>query len=663
MKSIVTPLRLIFFCLFIFTCFLLSLVQLENYDIWWHLKTGQWITFNLSAPRTQLFSFASGDISWVSHSWFFQVLVFLIYKFLGGVDSLILFRAVLVALIFWVTLKGFLSKVYLPVFLLTSWLFSGLFLARIPIRPELVSAFFLALYLYILFNRKNLWTLVFIQLFWVNMHGYSILGPILLSLFVLSEFAKRKIKLPFEWNKVRYLNNNAACNKSLLVLSILVLLSLASPYGLDNLKYPFFALKSFLHATDNFYHVSELSSSRISDILFTQKDLLLTGMLFLFMISLLSNMRTINLFNIFVYFMFFIMYCAAERHKGFFAVASCFCILDNFRTSNLHYLKSCFKFNYVTVLSITLSVLLGFYIIYCQFSKVLELRRPYVYSEDFSAKDRMFGMNHSKYPKKAIDFIIRNNIRGPIFNGFNIGGYLIWRLYPEHKVFIDGRTEVHGKRSMDEFALSLIDFEIWEKLDEKHRFNTVILDYSASDAYYHLIENLYESEKWKLVYLGDVTLIFVKAASANKDIVLSHNILFENVQKDDKKNEYPVICRKVSSYPAYFLNRARFFIKAVDMSELALKDLEKAGSMDPECYEVYQLSGYVYFKMKRFEKAWDAFMKSLQIDPNIAEPYLNLGSVAAEMGLYKKARLLYKHALSLDKNNKFAISNLQKLPY
>ena len=98
------------------------------------------------------------------------------------------------------------------------------------------------------------------------------------------------------------------------------------------------------------------------------------------------------------------------------------------------------------------------------------------------------------------------------------------------------------------------------------------------------------------------------------------------------------------------------------MPELALKDLEKAGSIDPECYEVYQLSGYSYFKMRRFEEARAAFMRSLQIDPGIAEPYVNLGSVAAEMGLYKKARLLYKYALSLDKNNKIARSNLSILP-
>jgi len=662
MKSMAVSLRLIFFCIFVLACFLLSLVQIENYDIWWHLRTGQWITSNLSVPRTQLFSFAIGGIPWVSHSWFFQALIFLIYKFLGGIDSLILFRAALVALISWITLKGFLSKVYFPFFVLTGWLFSSLFLTRIPVRPELLSAIFLALYLYILFNKKNLWLLVFIQFFWVNMHGYSMLGPILLSMFILSEFIKHKIKLPFKWNKVRYLNDKIAYKKSIVVLIIVILLFLVNPYGLDNLKYPFFALKSFMRSIDNFYHVSELSSSRLSDILFTQKHLLLTAAIFLFMVSLLLNMRTINLFNIFVYIIFFIMYCVTERHKGFFAIASCFCILDNFKTDNLRYLKSYFRFQYAAILSMILSTLLGFCIIYYQIGRVVELRKPYVYSKDFSSKDSMFGINSSKYPGKAVDFMVKNNIKGPMFNGFNIGGYLIWRLYPEHRVFIDGRTEVYGKKFMDEFARSLIDFKIWERLDEKFRFNTVILDYSASDVYYHLIRNLYESKEWKLVYLGDVALIFVKDGPANKDIVSSHNILFENVQELGEREGYPVRHRRASAHPAYFLNRSRFFIKAMDMPGLALKDLEKAVFVDPECYEVHQLLGYAYFKMKRFREAEKAFMKSLKIDSNIAEPYVNLGSVAAEMGLYKKARVLYERALLLDKSNKAAIDNLNRLP-
>jgi len=662
MKSVPVFFRPAFFYLLIASYFFLSLIQLENYDIWLHLKTGQWIIDNLAVPRIQLFSYAVGEAPWVNHSWFFQAAVFLIYRFLGGINALILFRAIIVSLTLWLALRPFLKKVYFPIFLLASWLLSSLFLTRTPIRPELLSAFFLAAYLYVLFNKKNLWFLILIQSFWVNIHGYSTFGPILLSLFILSEFIKRKINLPFDWNSIRYLDDKRAYNKSLTVLAVTVLLFFLSPYGIDNFKYPFFVIKSFLHGTNNFYHISELSSSSLPSILFTQKQTLLTYTLTLFMTSLLLNIRRVNLFNVWVFIGFFLMHCVASRHGGFFAVAACFCILDNLKAKNLSYLKKYFKFRYASILSMVLTVLLSFYVIWHQFFKIKELNKRYIYSKDFASKSHLYGISGSRYPKKAVDFIVEHKIKGPIFNGFNIGGYLIWRLYPSHRVFIDGRVGgvskgIYRKEFMDEYVRSLNDFKRWGRLDEKYGFNMVALDYSSADLYYYLIRSLYESNKWRLVYFGDVAVIFVKDNLINKDIISSYDILFEDIESED----YPVEERQVSGYPEYFLNKARFFIKAVNMPELALRDLERARLIYPGSYEVYQLLGYTYFKMKRFKEAEDAFMQSLQIDPGIAEPYLNLGSVAAEMGLYKKAYFLYKQALRLDKNNKVALDNLSKL--
>ncbi|MFC1509822.1 tetratricopeptide repeat protein [Candidatus Omnitrophota bacterium] len=666
MKNIPVFFRPVFFYILIASYFFLSLSQLENYDIWLHLKGGEWIINNLAVPRTQFFSYAVGKASWVNHSWFFQVLIFLVYKFLGGINALILFRAIIVTLTLLIALRPFLKKVYFPVFLFASWLLSSLFLTRTPIRPELLSAFFLAVYLYILFNKKNPWFLVLIQSFWVNIHGYSMLGPILLFLFILSEFIKRKIKLPFDWNNVRYLDDKRTYNKILSILAVTVVLFFLSPYGIDNFKYPFFVIRSFLYSSNNFYHISELSSSSLPGILFTQKYILLICALTLFMTSLLLNIRKVNIFNVWVFISFFLMYCAANRHGGFFAITACFCVLDNFKTENLTYLKKYFKFRYAGILSIILTILLGFYIARDQFFKVSELNKRYIYSKGFVSKSHLFGVSGSRYPKKAVDFIIEHKIKGPIFNCFNIGGYLIWRLYPTHRVFIDGRVGgvykgIYRKEFMDEFVWSLNDFKKWKELDEKYGFNMVVLDYSSTDFYYYLIKNLYNAEKWRLVYMGDVAVVFVKDNSINKDIISSYDILFEDIEKGEEE-DYLVEKKETPIYPEYFLNKARFFIEAMDMTGPALKNLEIAELIDPECYEIYQLRGYTYFKMKRFKEAEEAFMKSLQIDPDIAEPYLNLGSVAAEMGLYKKAYFLYKEALYLDKDNKVARDNLSKLP-
>jgi hypothetical protein len=49
----------------------------------------------------------------------------------------------------------------------------------------------------------------------------------------------------------------------------------------------------------------------------------------------------------------------------------------------------------------------------------------------------------AKYPVEAARVIEDRGDSGPLFNHFNWGGYLIWRL-PRLPVSLDGRTNLHG---------------------------------------------------------------------------------------------------------------------------------------------------------------------------------------------------------------------------
>ena len=37
-------------------------------------------------------------------------------------------------------------------------------------------------------------------------------------------------------------------------------------------------------------------------------------------------------------------------------------------------------------------------------------------------------------------------------NHYNWGGYFIWKLYPQYRVFMDGRADVYGDALMTEFG-------------------------------------------------------------------------------------------------------------------------------------------------------------------------------------------------------------------
>ena len=47
-------------------------------------------------------------------------------------------------------------------------------------------------------------------------------------------------------------------------------------------------------------------------------------------------------------------------------------------------------------------------------------------------------------PVGAADFLRANHLEGRLFNHYEWGGYLIYRLYPDYRVFVDGRTVLHG---------------------------------------------------------------------------------------------------------------------------------------------------------------------------------------------------------------------------
>jgi hypothetical protein len=56
------------------------------------------------------------------------------------------------------------------------------------------------------------------------------------------------------------------------------------------------------------------------------------------------------------------------------------------------------------------------------------------------------------FPAAAVDYLKRTRPPGPLFNDYGWGGYLVWRLYPDYRVGIDGRAAVYGPRRFAEYA-------------------------------------------------------------------------------------------------------------------------------------------------------------------------------------------------------------------
>jgi hypothetical protein len=50
------------------------------------------------------------------------------------------------------------------------------------------------------------------------------------------------------------------------------------------------------------------------------------------------------------------------------------------------------------------------------------------------------------FPESAAAFMERENVPGQIFNSYNEGGYLTWRLGPKYPDYIDGRALPFGTK-------------------------------------------------------------------------------------------------------------------------------------------------------------------------------------------------------------------------
>jgi hypothetical protein len=177
--------------------FLLGCFPMGDFDVWWHLRTGQLILERGQVPRTDWFTYTNATRPWIDVYWLFQVGLAVLFR-IGGASSLVLLKAMcgtaMVALSMLARRQGGKTGKTWPV--VVAWLPAVvMFTGRLCERPELFSLLFLAGFLTVLGRASErprwLWLLPALQILWVNCHGFFVLGPMVLMAYVaelLSEF-------------------------------------------------------------------------------------------------------------------------------------------------------------------------------------------------------------------------------------------------------------------------------------------------------------------------------------------------------------------------------------------------------------------------------------------------------------------------------------------
>ncbi|MEI8012702.1 MAG: tetratricopeptide repeat protein, partial [Candidatus Omnitrophota bacterium] len=260
-------------------------------------------------------------------------------------------------------------------------------------------------------------------------------------------------------------------------------------------------------------------------------------------------------------------------------------------------------------------------------------QRGYYDFKIYARKSEFLGVTQRAFPSGAVDFIQANGITGPVFNDFNSGAYLVGRLYPQIKVFIDGRTEVYGSKFF------LVYRQIWED-GNRQVFDALTLRYGLraivlGSAFGHIPERLLQmldkNPAWKLVYFDHDGLVFLRNIPANAALIKKFHI--------DLKQWKPLpfdIPRMgvVRAYPYREANRAAT-LNDMGYPDQAMAEADAALAISPECDEALYIKARVYLDRKDFSKAFKFYRYGLlrsfddvKLRRGLALSYIGMGKYA-----------------------------------
>ncbi|MBU3912143.1 MAG: hypothetical protein KKD90_06105, partial [Candidatus Omnitrophica bacterium] len=480
--------------------FISQINTIVDIDLWWGLKTGEHIVKNLEIPRTDLFSYTLQGRPWIDHEWLSQVLLYIVFSMFGWV-GLNLLKACIIALSFFMLFflaSSSMKKTPFPLFfLLVSVLAFGY---RSFVRPEIFSYFFLCIFLYTLEKERHLYLLPLLQILWVNLHGYFIVGPALIFLYFMGDF----------------LSGHRLRSKKLVPVFILsVAACFINPYFYKGALYPLGILADTFTAQRMFMrNIHELMMPiRLNFFRF----------FFFWLLAILSsltfilNIKDVKARHMLIFVFSFISAYLVMRNIPVFVFPAMVIAGINLNNSSLTKKISGKKYYVVSMILI------------CGLIYLFLSDRYYVLTNQRGMRRTESKFSGLLMPEGACDFLEKNNIKGPVFNTLDFGPYIGYRFYPEKRIFIDTRTELYK----DEFYRMYRDAQNypaeWKGLRDRYGFTIAIVRHLFGGTE-RLLRQLYINNDWKLVYYDKNSCLFLLDTPANQDVIRRHGIDFRNRQ-------------------------------------------------------------------------------------------------------------------------------------
>ena len=113
----------------------------------------------------------------------------------------------------------------------------------------------------------------------------------------------------------------------------------------------------------------------------------------------------------------------------------------------------------------------------------------------------------AKFPAGATSFLASHRIRQQVFNPDSWGGYLIYRLYPDYRVFMDDRHDFYGEQFVKDYVKVRGVEPGWQEILERWRVNWVLIRPGST-----LANALKQMPGWRLAYEDKAATLFERVA-------------------------------------------------------------------------------------------------------------------------------------------------------
>jgi tetratricopeptide (TPR) repeat protein len=256
------------------------------------------------------------------------------------------------------------------------------------------------------------------------------------------------------------------------------------------------------------------------------------------------------------------------------------------------------------------------------------------------------NLERQLFPLAGVEFVKNNPLPGRLYNPYEWGGYIIWKLYPEYQVFIDGRANtIYTEEQYRESLSTMRGDPGWDKILDKYNINFVFCNKALRESNMHFLpDRLAESGGWVLIFEDDLEMIFIRKTQENSEIIKS---------AEQGKLKMPVTPFRLNLQAGNYLAKEDF-AKAEELLQGAL-------SIDSDYIPALAGIGYIRVRTGQTADAERIFNDILQIDPSYPSINFNLGKMYEMKGDKQRAAGFYQKELKINPGFEPAKRSLEKL--